>query len=284
MAKITTFPLTARMRANRLWSWGIIVFSSIYLIRLFRMKAGSIAWAEAAEKFLQWEILAVSALLAGINWLLRIYKWHVLVPGPRRSFRQSAFEQLTAFSWSFYTPFNAGEFVHKPALHTRPKQALARVGVEQLAQMHATLMAGAIGAALMWASYAPLLYGVAAALFIGGAAYNKIYRRAYILSLLRYGTFALLTAYILGGPGGTDHAELVRRIPLYYLAVSFLPLLPWLDLPVKTGVALWIFGTSATDPAMIAAAMVWLWLWNTFIPASAGLIWWAAAMHTRTGL
>jgi hypothetical protein len=262
-------------------AYAVLAVSVVYLFVLFNNKIhqtdGSVFFP-----FFQHPFWLLAGLLSGtLNWWLRIKKWQVIASQTEPvSFHLAAFQQMSAYAWSFFTPFNSGEFVHKPLFFNNKKEGLKAVGTEQISQMTITLWLGLSALPLyLTGHFAWSLIFLSAGItvwFFTGAFGRKI----LFLSLLRYFIFGglMLLGFTVFIPW-VPVIEVSSYIAVYYMAVSFLPLIPLFDLPVKTGLAVWIFGPFIHRPEFIAGLMFWMWLWNTFIPALFGQIWFGLRLY-----
>ena len=251
----------------------LFLISLLYLIWTFSRKQQEIDWTFLLHRFFTIHWLAWSFLLAFINWFLRIYKWKTAVKPVRNiSLKTAAEQQLTAFAWSVFTPANAGEFLHKPLFFHEKKAVAKAVLAEQLSQMFITSLLGILSFAYFYIH--PIAAGGFAfisAIMLGLSCFYRPYAcQLILLSLLRYVSFGLFLYSGLSHTGLTHISA--GMIPIYFLVVSLLPLLPWTDIPVKSSVALWIFSVHPGGSSSLLALMFWLWVWNTFLPALAGQI------------
>jgi len=266
--KNTIFSRTLRLlEKNRI---GLTVAMTLpallYLIGQAAHKWELSSFNELSHKLFRWEIIMLSFTLATVNWLLRIYKWKSLVEKVRPTgFKEAAFQQMSASAWAFYMPFNAGEFVHKPLMTGQYRRTVKKVGIEQLTQMSATVTGGLAGAAVLFPRYRFIL-SVAAAALMTTSLLHSAFRRAFVLSLLRYLVFGFMFWWILSYLDGTRDFRLAAWIGVYYLAVSLLPLAPGWDLAVKSGMGIWIMEQAGIPSAVTLTAIAWHWSWNTFLP------------------
>ncbi len=270
-AKIKTFPdITYKFLGVALG-----IFSMAYLFHTLGNKFPVHIFHIVKTHFLTPGWIFISLALSLANWLLRIYKWKItLQPLYCISWKDAVFQQLTAFSWSVFTPFNAGEFVHKPLFFSNKKQVMVRVGYEQAGQMAVTVLAGIAALLILSKNLALLPVLIIVLLAVIFSSKQPVYlSHLLFLSFMRYISFALFLGLGLQKIIPVSH-EIWLHIPLYFLAVSLLPLLPWLDIPVKGALALLIFQANPDAKLMTVALIGWLWLWNTFLPAFAGQVLW----------
>ncbi len=276
MNKVTAKILNPPGYTLKIVAYVILGFSVIYLFYIFHHKSLRVDVMFLATRFVNPLWAGAGIVLGGLNWVLRIKKWQFLASGLQKtSFKDAAFQQLSTFSWSFFTPFNSGEFVQKPLFFDNKKAALKLVAYEQGSQMIITLWLGitALTIYFEFPVYIPVLLLITAAavcIFL-----RKKFRNILLLSLLRYFVFGgfLLILLILSSDRTPDIFLLGSQIALYYAAVSFIPLIPGLDLPVKTSVAYLFFSGLFPAENSLLLIMLWLWIWNTFFPALAGQLW-----------
>jgi hypothetical protein len=222
-------------------------------------------------------LIPLSIFMAAANWGVRILKWKILASSIRSvSTKEAAYQMLSTFSWSFFTPMNSGEFFRKPFFYKNKKIAAKQVMWEQISQMAATLLFGIPALAVFLTDnfrFAWLLVPVAVAqilLVFFLKTENRF--RIWFLSIFRYIIFSSqlgLLLYFFAEKHIPVHL-LLGAVPAYYLANSLLPLMPWVDLPVKSSLGLWIFTRAGIPSAGILTAILWAWILNVFLPALVG--------------
>ena len=209
---------------------------------------------------------AVTFVLSGLNWGLRIYKWQRLAGHVRPlTFREALCQTLKTFSWSSVIPFNGGEILSKPFFFGKHRKKLFSLSTwEQLSQMAVTVTMGLL--ALLWHGKALWSAALLAVLAFPGA--KNIRFKALIWSWWRYMAFGGLMIYML-----TTHAHIpwsmaIARVPLYYLAVSVVPIIQWAGWAWQGNMALLVFPMAEGEKLM--AVVLWLWAWQTLLPMLAG--------------
>lgn len=238
-----------------------------------------------------WYIFGCMAGLSILSWLVESKKWQLLVRnlwGIR--FRESVIQNLTAQAASFITPLRAGEIVYKSLFFTKTLRTdiALRVVTGNLCQMATTVILGSV-AAVFYLKEAMDTLGF---LFICGSLLfmlvvcvvlwlqqrfkletvaPTIVWQATGLSFVRYVLFAanwpvLLIAMSYDMPPQT----IVINTLVMYLAVSLVPLMPLVDIPVKLTVAAFVFegGEYGSDAILLTTSVIWIT--NTVLPTVIG--------------
>ncbi len=275
--------------ARKFWAFLAGIVSLVFLVHLLLAKSMHVSFFDFPGRFFSIRILTASIILSTTNWLLRIYKWKTLIKNIQPlSFREAAYQQLVSTGLAVWTPANAGEFVVKPLFFATNRKRLAgKVAIEQITQMIVTVCLGLIGTAgyffrispvvlLILAITVPLLFFLLRKNF-GNIPFSTLANpEILLLSLGRYAAFSLLFGLLLSTYPGLQLSvmTLAQSIFTYYLLVSILPVIPWLDLGIKGSAAVFVFGKLGIDPGFVLWAVIWMWLWNFFGPALLGQILW----------
>ncbi len=274
MIKVKTKILNARTSLIKPTAYLLVVASGWYLFDTFNDKSNTAGGWEMLAYFASLKWILTGWFFGTANWMIRIEKWRFLASKIRKvSYIEAAFQQMSAYAWSFFTPFNSGEFIHKALFFDDKKQAVRRVFIEQVSQMLVTAWAG-LAAGIFYAGFGE----VSAFVLISGAVLmffsSETWRKALLYSAVRYVVFGSFLFWVLF-QSGMVKAEwnLLIHIPMYFLVISVVPLVPWFDFPVKTSIALWILTPEVPDKRVIFLLMLWLWIWNSFFPALTGQIW-----------
>jgi len=209
---------------------------------------------------------AVSFILSGLNWGLRIYKWQQLAGHVRPvTFRDALCQTLKTFSWSAVIPFNGGEILSKPLFFGKHRKKLFSLSTwEQLSQMAVTVTMGLT--ALLW--HGKALWKPAAMAVLSYRGTQNIRYKALIWSWWRYLAFGGLMTYMLTAHAQVPLAMALVRVPLYYLAVSVVPIIQWAGWAWQGNMALLVFPSAEGE--MLMAVVWWLWAWQTLLPMTAG--------------
>ncbi len=271
--KVLTKIHKARRPYKPLFSIAAGLLAAGWLVYQWKIKHQSLdpqAWENLLRDGRVW---LITALLAGLNWTVRILKWQQLVSVYYPvGWKQAACQILKTYTWSVATPFNSGEFVGKAFFYDRLRKKIpALVAAEQAGQMAVTVLAGSFGwAAGHWAAWA--LAGLMPVSLKAGPHTGKIAATSLFWSAVRYLIFAGLFALLLAWTSPLSWIQAWRGVTLYYLAVSFFPLWIWTDWAVKGSVALAVFGPMGVAPATVLAVVFWLWIWQTLLPVGLGWI------------
>jgi hypothetical protein len=237
-------------------------------------------------------VLPLMLFMSLLSWLVESKKWQFLVRdlyGLR--FRESVTQNLTAQAASYITPLRSGEFVAK-ALFFPPelrKEITQRVFVGNYSQMAVTLLLGcsAIGFHDIFDLNLSMLYGLAIMLvmlvfFIGyrwvskkvkiNQLSAKLWSLTLFLSLIRYLIFAtnwLIIFYGLGFENALGSSTIVN-IAVFYLAVSVIPMIQLLDMPVRWSIVGVLFAGVDYGLGTVVLATTVVWLTNSVFPTLLG--------------
>ncbi len=275
--------------ARKFWVFLAGIVSLFFLAHLLLAKSTRVSFFDFPVHFFSIRILTASIILSTTNWLLKIYKWQTLIKNIHPvSFREATFQQLISTGLAVWTPANAGEFVVKPLFFATNRKRLAgKVAVEQITQMSITVCLGLIGTAgyffrissliiITFAIIVPLLFFLLRKSFRNIPFFTLANPKILLLSLGRYAAFSLLFGLLLSTYPGLHLPvlTLTQSIFTYYLLVSILPVIPWLDLGIKGSAAVFVFDKLGINPGFVLWAVIWMWLWNFFGPALLGQILW----------
>ncbi len=272
MNKFTTILIQKKRFVHFYIINGLVVLTSVYLFFLLYEKWSEIGNFSLFKSLFSLKMVLISFSLAFFNWYLRILKWQLIIKTIRKiDFKTAAFQQLSAFSWSFLTPFNSGEFIHKPLFVQEKKKGVHAVGMEQITQLYITVFFGIPSLMILFDFNNFFIASVVLLLLIPFLIKKWFY--LLILSLARYFIFSFFMFYMILSVTPAGYSDLLVLIPVYFFAVSIFPLIPWIDLPVRSGLAYWIFSSHIPDAIYISAVILWLWFFNSFLPALTGQIW-----------
>ena len=243
--------------------------------------------------------------MAGLNWLLEIFKWRTLVSALQKiDVRNAAIQCLSALSASLWTPNRIGEYGVKPLYFPKDKRKKVMVLnlFSNLSQMLATLLFGIPGLLYFVFRYRidipawkPLMVlGIVLLLLVAGYAFRKkqllirgltiqkllnflksisleIRSRIVLLSILRYLVFSSLFYLLLAFFGITiTLSEAAPLITAMYITASVLPSFFFTEVAIKGGVAIWLFSGAGDDEIPGLCAAVSIWFLNFVLPAIIG--------------
>ncbi len=279
MAKNTIIPLNrlyARLRRAAPYAAGAL--GMIYLVIHGRDAANQ--WPHLAGLLRPSDpwLWIVSLLLAAGNWLLRIAQWKTAAEYYHPlGWKDAACQQLKSFAWSAFTPASGGEWPGKRWFYRNPRGILRAVSHQQFVQMGVTLAAGIVALQPAWWFWGSVA-GVPLVLRIRQVPARKVryWLQLTALALLRYLIFAGMLVWLLHRlHPHLPVAVVAPEVGLYYLWSSLVPLAFVWDLPVKGSVGLWQFGALGYSAVEVAAVVLWMWIWNTLLPVTAGqvLLW-----------
>ena len=246
------------------------------------VSAFALVWLLSQHSWPSWRLtptthawmLGVAAVLLPINLGLEMAKWRSLTSeSEKRPWMDVGREVMVGQTWAFLGPLRVTDGAGRMSVAThdnaRGWKGAKRFGFGALAQGWAT-WCWAIPAAWLWnlpmVSVALSAMVVAAAMAMGR---TKSHRHVMILSLVRYGVFALqyLCCLLAFGALTFENAWGVGfpRISAVWCAIS---IFPWpAELGVREAVAAWAF--DANLPSVVAATFV-VWLLNRAVPALGG--------------
>lgn len=244
------------------------------------------------------------AFLSFFNWFFEIKKWQILVNSYQNINLATASKQsLASLTVSLFTPNRLGEYVAK-AMYFNKNERKKIVGLNAIGngyQLFTTLLFGAFGVTffLFQQNIVIHFYKILLLIFFfftlisGGYFFykskktasswsikiiqfkNLISRKTHFqtltFSLLRYVIFShqfyfLLLIFNIQ----IDYSSLISAITTMYLLSSFLPMIAFLDVVVKSSVAIWLFSYFNVNATVVLASTTLLWIFNFVIPAVLG--------------
>lgn len=243
--------------------------------------------------------------LAGLNWILEIYKWKVSVTTWfKLSFREAAKQSLGSLTASLSTPNRIGEYGAK-ALYFKPKHRKKIVFlnfVHSSSQLLATVFFGvpalfyciwkysiSINSSTIILVFAVFLLVLSVGylyrkkqLGIKGLSIENSWKKfkqiattqklkILLLSVGRYLVFSFLFYQLLLFFGITIVVkEAAPVIFTMYLLVSILPSFFILDVVIRSGVAVWLFSFLGVSEIAVLSTVFFMWILNTVLPALIG--------------
>jgi len=249
--------------------------------------------------------IIIILLFTAANWFFEIKKWQTLVSINRLvRFRESAIQTLTAHLVGFVTPAKAGDYGAKALYYPKQqrKQILFLNFIGNMYQLLATLIFGSIGlgviafftsgtAIFFWSLsifMALVLYQILPKILrsvhwtLKGNPWYKIKKywksiaapikkKVRLFSFIRYIIFAhqfYLILYLLGAT--TSYPFVMACICATYLVSSIIPVMQLLDVVVRGGVAVLIFGWFNVPEEIVLSTVLLMWLLNVVIPLLPG--------------
>lgn len=285
----------------------ILVAMGFFLYqKVFEDNSGQLEqlWAKLSGDLPLWTV-GIWFLLSLLNWGLEARKWQLLTFTTQPISYSLAWKQTYAsLAASLLTPQRVGEYGAKALFFEtgKRKRILWLTFLGNMQQMAVTLLLGI--PALLWVSFSfelpisklnvVLILIVLVMLMVFGYLIRKrqllfqglslsalwkkttelprvILNWTVIHSLLRYLCFGSLTLWMLIGFGAPPNLSVL--IPLlfaYYLLSSITPMLLVLDIVVKSGIAVALFGLVGVDEISVVMAVLLGWILNFGIPALIG--------------
>ena len=248
----------------------------------------------------------ILVLLSISNWFFEILKWQTLVSRITNiSVNEAASQTLGALTASLMTPNRIGDYgakaMYYPSQHRKKIMLLNLVG--NCGQMTMTLFFGIIGFGYLTWRYQSLLnynnmilgVGVIAIVFLMMFGLMKTTRfikqrnavcklitflksitrttllKTVLFSAVRYLIFSFQFYYLLDLFGiEINYFEAMAVISSMYLLSSLIPSIFILDVIVKGGVAIYMFGIIGVPEAIILSIITLMWILNFVLPSVIG--------------
>lgn len=256
-----------------------------------------LSWRQFSWQVSQLNPLVICAIgiLSLLNWALEIKKWQTLSGQlVAMDYLKAGRQTLVSFTLSITTPNRLGEYPAKalffPKIQLRQVLWLNLCG--NMAQLLITLLFGLTGLALVMDKLSIDLPGVSLIILgliaVGGLLIylkrsNSLKHwampglngpralRVLLLATLRYLSFATAFLLLLSELSGIPVTlELLALTGCYYLLVSMVPTWLVLDVVVKGGTAVWLFGLLGFPALSVMGAVLLMWLFNYLLPALIG--------------
>ncbi len=285
---------------------GILTLSFYYLYtKLIDQQVYLESWIPKFRKPTDLSLLVGLLLMSALNWLMESKKWQLLVQTfTEITYRDALKQTLISLTSSVATPNRIGEYGAKAYFFTKDKakRILFLNGLGNLAQMAITLIFGILGF-LWWGKAMPIAFNsmkmvgfllllmVIVVILIQLthkipmlkslkvrnliSNFQRIPSRTKVqvlfISVGRYLLFSTqfyLALLFLGGD--FTLSDVLPVVYVMYLAISILPMLPFLDVIVKGSVAVWLFQWIPISEFLILATVLGLWIFNLVIPSIFG--------------
>ncbi len=271
----------------------------------FKLNAGLGTKNINLHTILSFKIVFILLILSGINWLLEVKKWKLLISSFQKIAFKTAFNQVfSAHAISILTPNRLGEYGAKSLFFQKPywKRIVFLNLLGNFSQLLSTLLFGLIGAyfffyqgfSATWFNWKYALFLFFSLFLVGIIAWqfsvfqNYFFRlkKAFLqvksvlklkvigLSAMRYLVFShqfFFLLYLLEN-GELAYFPILSGIFLVYLIASFLPTIFLLDAVVKGGVGIFIFSFYSIAEVNVVLASLIMWLFNFGLPAILGSV------------
>jgi hypothetical protein len=257
------------------------------------------------KKSLTYRNIGILLLFTVFNWIIEIIKWRTLASKVREiAFSEAIIQSLTAHVSSFITPVKMGDFGAKAMyfIPERRKKILFLSFLGNFYQMLSTLVFGLLGIGHLIFGWFPryrwhyicivilgvLIWRVLPQLLdrirwsFKGFSWQRIQeftktltksrkQKVIGLSFLKFLVFAhqfyfLLTIFDIH----LGYWHVMSLICAMYLISSLLPIAQLLDVVVRGGVALLIFGLASVDESVILTITFIMWFLNVALPMLPG--------------
>lgn len=279
----------------------IFLYNKLYVDNQGQLRA---LWQQITENLAFWTLICWIGL-SFLNWAIEARKWQLLTATTRPLSYTLAWKQTYAsLAASLLTPQRVGEYGAKALFFesAKRKRILWLNFLGNMQQMAITLLLGT--PALIWVSTKfdlpisrlnLLLLGLVFVLLLifgwlirkrqllfQGLSLEALWNKTRALpnsiliwtaahSLLRYAVFCSLLLWMLIGFGAPfDYWTLLPFALAYYLLSSITPMLFVLDVVVKSGLAVMIFGLMGVDQVPVVFAVLLGWILNFGLPALIG--------------
>ncbi|MFL5766062.1 MAG: lysylphosphatidylglycerol synthase domain-containing protein [Bacteroidia bacterium] len=283
----------------------VLVLSFYYIWQ--KVTDSSVIWDHQLFETSRIFLLPCIFLLMFVNWGLESYKWILLTrPLETISFSSSFRAVMAGVTVSLLTPNRVGEFAARVLFLKKSDKIMASVAslVGSVIQLLVTIIAGAWAYFFLERKYYDffqteevistdmVLYIFAGIALLGFLLWyfflsriarfrkytevlslfsKKEMNGIWLLSFTRYLVFAFqyyLALRLFGINAGV--MILFALIALTFFVTSAIPTFALTEIAVRTGAAVYFFGTISTDLNGIIAASLCLWLINIAVPAAIG--------------
>lgn len=257
-----------------------------------------------------WFFTTAIVLLMFVNWGIEAFKWRLLIaPLETIDFKSSFKGVLLGVTISIFTPNRVGEFAGRIFFLEKADKVQATLMslIGSVMQLFVTVIAGVLAFFLLEKKYYDffqteqfvstnvLLFVFVLLVVISVVVYTILKKQtssrfkkyidtfklhssknlnvAFNLSILRYIVFSIqyyLALKVFGINGGTT--IVFSLIALTFFVTSVIPTFALTEIAVRSGVAIYFFGTITTAHAPILASSLFLWIINLAIPALIGML------------
>ena len=285
----------------------ILFFSFYYIWKRLDEASASLDFFQLFSLENSFFILLI-LLLMFVNWSFEALKWKLLIaPLETISFKTSLKGIFSGITMSIFTPNRVGEFAGRVFFLEKADKIQASVMslIGSALQFFVTIIAGVLGYCLLEKKYYDffqteqfistdmLLILIGFFVLIVIVAIYFVYKKqttffkkyidlikmhskkelnsVFYLSFYRYAVFSIqyyLALRVFGINGGT--MILFSLIALTFFVTSVIPTFALTEIAVRTGVAIYFFGTISSSHVSILAASLFLWIINLAVPALIG--------------
>lgn len=287
-----------------------ILFFSFYYIYEKLNEAPTALNLSALFSKENWFYTTAIFLLMFVNWGIEAFKWRLLIAPLETIDIKSSFKGvLLGVTISIFTPNRVGEFTGRIFFLEKADKVQATLMslIGSVMQLLVTVIAGVLAFFLLEKKYYDffqteqfvstnvLLFVFVLLAVIVVVVYmilkkqtpsrfkkyidtfklhsSKNLNVAFNLSILRYIVFSIqyyLALKVFGINGGTT--IVFSLIALTFFVTSVIPTFALTEIAVRSGVAIYFFGTISTAHAPILASSLFLWIINLAIPALIGML------------
>lgn len=287
-----------------------ILFFSFYYIYEKLNEAPTALNLSALFSKENWFYTTAIFLLMFVNWGIESFKWRLLIAPLETIDIKSSFKGvLLGVTISIFTPNRVGEFTGRIFFLEKADKVQATLMslIGSVMQLLVTVIAGVLAFFLLEKKYYDffqteqfvstnvLLFVFVLLAVIVVVVYmilkkqtpsrfkkyidtfklhsSKNLNVAFNLSILRYIVFSIqyyLALKVFGINGGTT--IVFSLIALTFFVTSVIPTFALTEIAVRSGVAIYFFGTISTAHAPILASSLFLWIINLAIPALIGML------------
>ncbi len=257
-----------------------------------------------------WLFTIAILILMFVNWGIEAFKWKLLIaPLEIIDFKSSLKGVLLGVTVSIFTPNRVGEFAGRIFFLEKADKIQATIMslIGSVLQLLVTVIAGVLAFFLLEKKYYDFFQTeqfistnlllfifvllVVLAMIVFTVLKNQNLSRfkkyidpfklhssknmnvAFNLSILRYIVFSIqyyLALKVFGINGGAT--IVFSLIALTFFVTSVIPTFALTEIAVRSGVAIYFFGTISTTHAPILAASLFLWIVNLAVPALIGMV------------
>lgn len=304
----TTFASKIRYRMTKLLQllrYTIVILAYAYVVYTLVHFAyyGPLlrAWQNASP--LRFVALGACVVLMPLNLYLEACRWRTAMHGVEPLTRREALAQVLAgLRGGFVTPYQLGDGPARVLYLRHTEQWVSALGMTVVTSISMTLTVLLLGLPALMGYHLPAdgqtlpLVLSAAALMAATVGFIPLVRwltryprwsarirtaltaidhlgvdtwaRLFVLTVLRYGVFALQMYLALRFAGvAIPPTRALVALPVYYLVLLLAPTIPALDAGIKGAVAIWILAPLAPgSEAAVVLATVLIWIVNTLLP------------------
>lgn len=273
-----------------------VLYISYEIWNSFGEIRGELSYFQKYNLALLVSFIFINLLISSLNWLIDSLKWHqVLQPKIRLSFKTAFFQNLSSHSIAVLTPNRLGDYVTKALFFdaSQRKYCIATNSIAQVSQLISTTLFGVMGLIYFAGftqqhikfDYSILIVGSFSFVVLGFAIFSSKLKSMRILlkthtgkfpkqiglSILKHLIFShQLVGILLFFGSDLNYIDCVMAVNIFYILSSVVPSIFIVDLAVKGGIGLLIFGYLEQTTGLVLMAITLMWLFNFAIPALVG--------------